>query len=142
MRGTNYQHYHSIIPPILATVAPTRLAMSLYTSTVDNSIRTSLLSLQSSFFQSLHGGAEALAAFDHELTSFQEAVSRSEPHLEEETRLLIYSFVQTSDAVIPSLIDLDIASEKIIQEEGDKFNKLIDGLSLDDPYTGLFPLPF
>ena len=109
-----------------------RFIMAYPTSSIDQAIRTRLLSLQSSFFQSLQSGTDALAAFCQELTGFHEAVSSCEPNLQDETCRLIYSFAQTCTAVIPGLIDLNIASEKVIQEEGDEFYKLLDRMMLDD----------
>jgi hypothetical protein len=111
-------------------------------TSVDELIRTRLLSLENSFFQALHGGPDALAAFNYEISDFYEAVSRSEQHLEEETRLMIYSFVQISNVVIPNLIDLDIASGKIALELNKDINKVFAELSLEDSTTpGSFPFP-
>ena len=106
---------------------------------MDRSIRKRLSSLQNAFFPSLQSGTAALATFYEEMTGFNEAVSRSAQDLEEETHSLIHDFVQTSNAVIPGLIDLYIASEKINQEQGEEFNKLLNKLSLDDTtYPGNF----
>ncbi|KIM47761.1 hypothetical protein M413DRAFT_208768 [Hebeloma cylindrosporum] len=102
-------------------------------ASADTFIRTNLLSLQSSFFQSLRNGTEvALAAFHEEMTAFNEALTGCAQDLEEETRQMVYSFTQMSDAVIPELIDLDIASEKINQELNEDIDKILNELSLDD----------
>ena len=117
------------------SVDRTRSTMS--DSTTDKSVRTRLLSLQDSFFQSLQGGSEALAAFCHELTGFNEAVSLCEPDLEDETCHMIYAFAQMSNAVIPAVIDVYVSSDKITEE----LNKVLIDLSLDDTkHPG--PLPF
>jgi len=105
-------------------------------TSMDKSIRTRLLSLQSSFFQSLQNGTdEVLTAFYKEMMAFNETLGHCVQDLSEETYLLIYSFVQTSNAVIPALIDLDAASEKINQEQSHEFSKLLGELSLDDDAT-------
>jgi hypothetical protein len=63
--------------------------------------------------------------------------------VQEETYLLIYSFVQMSNAVIPDLIDLDVASEKINQELTEEITKVLNELSLNDfTLLGLFSLHF
>ena len=117
--------------------------MSASTSTsVDKFIRTHLLSLQNSFFQSLQTGTDAvLTAFNQEMVAFNETLSHCVQDLQEETYLLIYSFVQMSNAVIPDLIDLDIATEKINQELTEEITKVLNELSLNDfTVLGLFYL--
>ena len=74
------------------------------------------------------------------MTVFNEALTHCAQDLDEETRLMVYSFTQMSDAVIPELIDLDIASEKINQELNQDINKIFSELSLDDT-PGLYFSP-
>lgn len=140
MRGLNLNGSYSTfsIPLVLPTIDHTRVVMSEPPSTsVNKCLQSNLLSLQISFFQSLQSGPDALAAFHGDMLAFNEAVSRSEQHLEEDTRLMIYSFAQMSNAVIPELIDLYATSDKLTED----MNKVFDELSLDDPtYTGLSPL--
>lgn len=108
-------------------------------ASVNKLIRSRLLSLEKSFFQSLQGGADALAAFDLEMTGFYEATSHSQHHLDEETRFLIYSFAETSSAVIPGLIDLYADSDNINRKLNEDINKVLNELSLDDTiHSGLF----
>ena len=108
-------------------------------ASLNKSIRARLLSLQDSFFQSLQGGSDALATFCHELTGFNEAVSLCEPDLEDETCQMIYAFAQMSDAVIPTVIDVYVSSDKITEE----LNKVLLDLSLDDTKPpGAFSLLF
>jgi len=108
--------------------------MSTSTATpMDTFIKAGLLSLQTSFFQSLQSGSDtALAAFYQEMAGFNETLSSCVQDLGEETCLSVYSFAQMSNAVIPGLIDLDVSSEKINREQGEEFNKLLGKLSLDD----------
>jgi len=71
------------------------------------------------------------------MIGFNETLSLCVQDLEEETCLLIYSFVQTTDAVIPGLIDLDISNEKL----NDGLRTTLEKLTLDDTtYPGPFPL--
>lgn len=108
--------------------------MSASTSTsVDKSIRAHLLSLQNSFFQSLQIGTDAvLTAFHQDMVAFNETLSHCLQDVQEETYLLIHSFVQMSNAVIPELIDLDIASEKINQKLTEEIANVFNELSLND----------
>lgn len=127
--------------PQFLCVNLTKFTMIEHTSiSVDESIRTRLHSLQGSFFQALQCGTESLAAFCQEMTGFNEAVSRCEPELEDETCFLIYSFAQTSNAVIPGLIDIGTTVDKMNQELNQDIIRVLRELSLDDTaYSGLFP---
>jgi len=108
---------------------------------LDQSIRTRLISLENSFFQSLQSGTEALAAFHLEMSGFNQAVCVSAKDLDDETLSLIHAFVQTSNAVLPGLIDLNVTSERINQELKVDISKVFDELSLNDtayPFQGPF----
>ena len=108
---------------------------------MDESVRTRLISLENSFFQSLQSGTEALAAFHLDMSDFNEAVCLFAKDLDDETLSLIHAFVQTSNAVLPGLIELNVTSERINQELKVDITKVFDELSLNDvayPYPGPF----
>ncbi|KAF8167638.1 C-terminal domain of homeodomain 1-domain-containing protein [Crassisporium funariophilum] len=94
----------------------------------DKDICDALVTLRSQFFPSLNG-TDALVAFDKSWTSFNEMVVARGDQLQEQTISMIYSFVQTLNAVIPPLIEVTTAGDELHQ---DFLHEVLRSLSIED----------
>ncbi|KAF8167643.1 hypothetical protein B0H34DRAFT_682579 [Crassisporium funariophilum] len=95
---------------------------------VDKDICDALVTLRSQFFPL--NGTDALVAFDKSWTSFNEMVVARGDQLQEQTISMIYSFVQTLNAVIPPLIEVTTAGDELHQ---DFLHEVLRSLSIEYP---------
>jgi len=94
--------------------------------TLDISILKSLAVLEDQFFPALQGSTAQLEAFAASWISFSAEVETCLESLQHETRTMIFSFAETTNIVLPGLLEINIASDEFQRQLEEELLGFVD----------------